>query len=242
VRYGIFDRPHYAYGVYWAADLARRLGIDTISAVEFGVAGGRGLLALESISAEIASHFGIRIHVCGFDSGEGMPQPIDHRDMPHAWNQGFYKMDVPKLKARLSPNTELVLGDIAETVPQWSPQGSLGFISFDLDYYSSTMTAFRLFDAMANGQPRPRLPRVYSYFDDLLWPENACQNEYTGELRAIREFNEAHEFQKICPVNMLRYMRVYPEAWNEQMYVMHDFKHPLYTKNLRSSGDDQLPL
>jgi hypothetical protein len=40
VRYGVFDRPHYAYGVYAAADLARRLGLNTISAIELGVAGG----------------------------------------------------------------------------------------------------------------------------------------------------------------------------------------------------------
>src|SRR5882762_4141903 len=50
VRYGIFSRPHYAYGVYSAASLAKRLKLRGISAIEFGVAGGRGLQALESIA------------------------------------------------------------------------------------------------------------------------------------------------------------------------------------------------
>jgi hypothetical protein len=50
VRYGIFDRPHYAYGVYSAADLAKRLGLSAISVIEMGVAGGKGLLALEGIA------------------------------------------------------------------------------------------------------------------------------------------------------------------------------------------------
>ena len=50
VRYGIWSRPHYAYGVFAAAKLARRLGYSGVSAVEFGVAGGNGLLALEEIA------------------------------------------------------------------------------------------------------------------------------------------------------------------------------------------------
>lgn len=37
-------RPNYAYCTYHAADLARRLGIPRISVIEFGVAGGNGLL------------------------------------------------------------------------------------------------------------------------------------------------------------------------------------------------------
>src|SRR6516162_367887 len=73
VRYGIFDRPHYAYGVYAAADLAKRLGLSAIEVAEFGVAGGRGLLALENISAMVSADAGVLIHISGFDSGDGMP-------------------------------------------------------------------------------------------------------------------------------------------------------------------------
>src|SRR5580658_9317485 len=97
VKYGIFDRPHYAYGVYSAADLAKRLGLDAIQVIEFGVAGGNGLVALEAIATAVETDLGIRIHVCGFDSGGGMPAPVDYRDLPHVWDQGFFAMDVPKL-------------------------------------------------------------------------------------------------------------------------------------------------
>ena len=69
VRYDVLDRPPYAYGVYSAADLARRVGLDAVQVIEFGVAGGQGLLALEKISSLAARHFGMRIHVTGFDSG-----------------------------------------------------------------------------------------------------------------------------------------------------------------------------
>jgi hypothetical protein len=199
-----------------------------------GVAGGRGLLALENIAKLVSDHLGIQIHVTGFDSGQGMPAPADYRDLAHVWDKGFYTMDVSKLKASLSPGTELVLGEIGDTVSSWVPKGSLGFVAFDLDYYSSTKSAFNLFQ---NDDPSTRLPRCYCYFDDMIWPEHACHNEYIGELCAIKEFNQEHEFKKLCPIHMLPHTRVHPSPWNEQMYVLHDFKHPLYCKNVTPSGD-----
>ncbi|HXB67055.1 MAG TPA: hypothetical protein VNY05_02360 [Candidatus Acidoferrales bacterium] len=241
VRYGVFDRPHYAYGVYAAADLAKRLGLDRISVIEMGVAGGKGLLALERIAKSVGNRFAIRIDVTGFDSGQGMPAPNDYRDLPYVWDKGFYKMDVSELKARLSPATELIIGDVEQTVPSWVPKASIGFVAFDLDYYSSTKTALGLF---GNHDANTRLPRCYCYFDDLMWPEYACHNEYVGELCAIKEFNEQHESKKLCPIHMFRHSRVHQAAWNEQMYVLHDFKHPLYCKNVTPSGDryTQIPL
>lgn len=238
VQHGIFSRPQYAYGVYSAADLAKKLGITAITVVELGVAGGRGLLALQEIAEIVESHFGVSIHVAGFDSGQGMPPPTDYRDLPHVWNAGFYKMDPIKLKALLSRRTELILGDVPEMVSSWTSEAPIGFVAFDLDYYSSTKGALRLFERCAC------LPRTYCYFDDVIWPETACHNEYVGELCAIREFNQEHEYRKICPLHMLRAMRASPSPWNDQIYVCHDFKHPLYCKNLTSTGNryTEMPL
>lgn len=42
------------------------------------------------------------------------------------------------------------------------------------------------------------LPRVYCYFDDVVWPEFACHNEFTGELHAIHEYNTLTETRKIA--------------------------------------------
>src|SRR5690242_19497638 len=81
VEYGIFPYPHYAYGVYWSSMLASRLGVPRITVVELGVAGGRGLLALERASTEIEKVTGVGIDVVGFDSGAGMPAPVDFRDV-----------------------------------------------------------------------------------------------------------------------------------------------------------------
>jgi len=242
VRYGIFSRPHYAYGVYSAAELAARLGIPEISVIEFGVAGGRGLLALERIATEVSRALGIKISVYGFDTGEGMPASVDYRDLPYVWEQGFYKMDQSALRSLLQ-HAILKLGDVVSTVPAFLKTPGLppiGFVAFDLDYYSSTKVALQLFE----GTPESRLPRVYCYFDDIVWPEIACHNEYIGELCAIREFNAEHTHLKVCPIHMFSYMRPHPSPWNEQMYVLHDFRHPLYCVNItpKAAGHTELPL
>src|ERR1700722_8851083 len=48
--HGLFDRPHYAYIMFEGAKLAKSLGHSKISTVEFGVAGGAGLLAMERLA------------------------------------------------------------------------------------------------------------------------------------------------------------------------------------------------
>jgi len=108
----------------------------------------------------------------------------------------------------------------------------VGFLSFDLDYYSSTMQAFHIFDDGSES----RLPRVFCYFDDLIWPERACYSEFTGEYAAIRDFNSQSKHKKISKIAGLRWMRERARAWNEQIYVLHDFEHPLYSKNITPAG------
>lgn len=241
-RFGIWPKPAYAFGVYSAADLARNLKIPAITVIEFGVAGGRGLMELERLAAKIGEHLRVQISVIGFDCANGMPPPSDYRDLPHVWGEGFYQMDFERLKARLK-HASLRIGDVSDTVLELLSEGGLdpiGFVSFDLDYYSSTKNALRIFE----GSPKTRLPRVFCYFDDIIWPEGACHNEYVGELCAIREFNEEHPRRKLCKFSNLGWLRERNEAWNEQIYVMHDFEHPLYTVNLTPNGDRyrQLPL
>ena len=228
VRYGIWSRPHYAYGVYSAAQLAKRLDLAGISVVEFGVAGGRGLLALERIAGQVAKRFSLAISVYGFDTGGGMPEPVDYRDVQHVWGKGFYEMDQEKLRRELS-SAELILGEVGQTLLSFRERPGVfpvGFVAFDLDYYSSTKNALRLFDS------NNHLPRVYCYFDDIVFPEIACHNEYIGELCAIREFNLEHTDKKLCQLHLLRHVRANQERWNDQIYVLHDFQHSLYPVNI----------
>ena len=239
-RFDIWKRPHYAYGVYAAADLAKRLGLPAISVIECGVAGGRGLLELERVAQDVGGYFGIHISVFGFDRGEGMPEPSDYRDLPHIWAKGYYRMDSERLKGALK-SASLILGDLENTIPSFFKDNTIdpiGFVVFDVDYYSSTMKAFQLLEA----DYASHLPRVYCYFDDTIWPEIACHNEYTGELCAIRDFNLKYESKKLCPIHKLKTARIHPSVWNDQMYVFHDFQHPLYCTNLQSTRDTKLSL
>ena len=240
VAYDVFPRPNYAYAVYKAAEQAKALNLPRISVIEFGCAGGRGLLALEAIANEVSAELDVQIDIFGFDIGEGLPRPTDHRDLPYAWKSGLFKMDVEKLEARLT-SAKLILGDVAKTVEPFLARDDVapvGFVSFDLDYYSSTVAALRIFE----GDSSQMLPRVYCYFDDCIGPDNELHCEYVGELLAIKEFNERDDMMKLAPIHGLAHKRIFPAAWNDVTYVMHAFSHPLYGQYIPPRVDVQLSL
>lgn len=224
----LFPRPNYAYGVYRAALQARALGIRELSALEFGVGRGEGLLALEAVAAEIEMHTGVRIVVYGFDLGEGLPAPHDYRDLAYLYAPGYYRMDVATLRSRLQ-RSELILGNVAETVPAFLQRKPppIGFVAFDLDYYSSTVAALQVFES----HQERYLPRVLCYFDDIA-NEEALQTEYTGELLAVGEFNTQHPRVKIDRITGFEYSRLIRDVWNIKMYVCHFFDHPHYNTHI----------
>ncbi|MDE5452812.1 hypothetical protein GWE18_08010 [Bradyrhizobium sp. CSA112] len=232
------DRPHYGYCVLQAAKLARKLGHKSVSVIEFGVAGGNGLLNLEMHAAEVKKLMGIEVQIFGFDTGQGLPPPDDYRDLPHHWRQGFFAMDGEKLKAKLT-RSQLVLGNIADRLPQfvrdYNP-APIGAISLDLDYYSSTRDAFKLFEL----HREHLLPRAFIYFDDIIGDDVSLFSEYTGPLLAINEFNASHDTQKICKTTYLT-KAPYPETWHHQIYIYHDFKSPDYCRFV-SDEAQHLPL
>jgi hypothetical protein len=225
-RFDIFSRPAYAYGVQQGAYLASRLGLPAISVIEFGVAGGRGLLALEEIARLASRAYGVKIEVYGFDRAVGLPKTSDFRDLPYTWEEGFFEMNVDELRSRLT-DACLVLGDIADTVPTFvdtHDPAQVAFVAVDLDYYSSTVDALRIFDV-----PESRvLPRVLCYFDDTVGEDHVLQNDLVGELLAIHEFNLDRKECKILPVNGLSAKRVLPADWNDSMLAMHRFDHSDY--------------
>jgi hypothetical protein len=218
-------RPDYTWCVLHAASVAARTGVSEISVLEFGVAGGNGLVALEAVAAEAERALGVGISVYGFDTGKGLPPPRDHRDAPFLMREGDFPMDEGALRARLD-GAELVLGDVASTVPAFLESGPapIGFISFDLDYYSSTRDALRLLD----GDPLAFLPRVLCYFDDIhCYP----WGDSIGVRLALREFNEEHETRKVDFLHGMRYLisaEHRDERWVEALYLAHLFDHPRY--------------
>lgn len=235
---GVLARPYYGYSVYKAAQLAQRLGLKRISVIEFGVAGGNGLVNLEWHAKKISKLFGVEIEIYGFDSGEGLPAPADYRDLPYHWKKGSYKMDVPKLKSRLK-KARLVLGDVSTTVKSFFAEfnpAPIGAISFDLDFYSSTKIALRIFEA----DEKFYLPRVYSYFDDTIGEEELF-NEFTGERLAIQEFNQEHETMKLGFVNHFLAEGT-PKSWFYKIWVCHMFRHSQYNVYVGEDRVDPLGL
>jgi hypothetical protein len=238
--YDIFPRPHYAYCVYQAARLAKSLGIGKISVLEFGVAGGNGLAALEHLARDVEREFGVAIEIYGFDNATGLPAPVDYRDLPYVWKPGFYRMDVDALRVRLK-RSQLVLGDVAETVQSFGREYSpapIGAVFIDLDYYSSTRDALKIFD----GPHTHLLPRVFCYFDDVISCDDTFFSDRVGELLAIKEYNEGHPTRQLARIAGFSHSRAVPARWNDQIYVHHCFDHPSYTTYVYPQGDRQLPL
>jgi hypothetical protein len=238
----LYPRPHYAYGVQQAAVLARRLGIPRISVIEFGVAGGSGLVEMDRMARLATADTGVAIDLYGFDTGRGLPKPTDYRDLPYTWRAGDFVMNQEALRARL-PQAELVLGDIQDTISGFlaaHDPAPIGFVSIDVDYYSATAAALRLFD----GGHRHFLPRVFCYLDDIVGDDDqVVHNDYVGELAAVRELNEANNAMKLSAINGLRHKRTVPAPWNDLIYVLHRFDHPDYGTYIgREDAETTLPL
>jgi hypothetical protein len=231
------DRPHYGYCVYSAAALAKKLGYPKISVIEFGVAGGNGLVNLEYHAEQVSHAFGIEIEIYGFDTGEGLPEPVDYRDLPYHWKKGFFRMDVPKVRTRLK-RAKLVLGDIRETsksfFADYNPM-PIGAVIHDFDFYSSTAVALGMFDA----NEKYYLPRVFCYFDDTIGTEVELYNDFTGERLAINEFNQTHTNKKLG-VSYHLMSRKLTAPWFRQIWICHLFSHSRYN-DFVSEEDQQLP-
>ena len=214
-------RPPYLSGLYAAAQVAKGQDHTDIIAIEFGVAGGQGLLALQAEAEAVEKETGVGIKVVGFDSGGGLPKPTgDHRDHPDYWREGDFPLDEPALRQRLTARTRLMLGDVKDTVPefvQYIQDAPVGFVSFDLDLYSSTVLAFQLF-THAN---RWLLQKVPLYFDDV--EEYLVSHRFAGELLAIDEFNDTSASIKIDRWRGIKTGRPFPEQpFLDHMYVAYD--------------------
>lgn len=226
-KLGLNRPPWYAYGLLSAADRAAKLGYERIVAIEFGVASGRGLRHMVALSRNVSEATGVEIHVVGFDRATGMPPITDYRDHPEVYGEGDYPMiDEEKLRRDIGDSAELIIGDIAKTVENYKERlnkaSPVGFVAVDVDIYSSTKAALRLFD----DDPEYYLPLTFAYFDEA--GDRSHHNKFSGELLAIEEFNQEHEIRKIDLDRGVwnAHRRLGPQLWYERMYIVHVFDHP----------------
>jgi hypothetical protein len=237
-RWDISDRPAYLLGLAMASEQAIVEKRKAISAIEFGVAGGRGLLALQREAEEVEKEYEVAINVYGFDLGTGLPELIgDYRDHPEKFRFGDFPMEEEKLRAKLNSRTALLLGNVSDTVNRFFEKHNpppIGFVSFDMDLYSSTRDAFRIFVHPS----KQMLLHTPLYFDDM---GSFTYHDHAGELLAIHEFNEQNYSVKIHPWAGIRDGRPFRGApYLGHMFVAHDLATA--SKITLNRAVDTLPL
>ena len=227
VAFDLVVRQQYAYPILFAAQSAKKLGIQRIVVLEFGVATGAGLLNMCELAARTEAATGVLIDVVGFDTGSGMPPAVDHRDLPEYFQEGDYPMDFEALRRSLPGRCKLIIGDVAETIPTYlagvTAEAPIGFVSVDVDYYSSAVNTLKVLE----GRAEQYLPLLPVYLDDV-GMDGA--NPWNGELLAAAEFNARQPLRKIAPFNLLRSKRIFKNAqWIDRMFTAHIHDHPART-------------
>ena len=214
-------RAEYALTLAHSVRIAQCSGVDRITVVELGVAGGRGLEDLCHISELYHKMFGIEFDIVGFDIASGMPNAIDYRDHPEIWHPGQFdvRSETGDLRQRLEARgAQLIVGNVAETIPEFVANFGdrvLGFVSIDLDHYSGTRDSMPLF----NMPPENYLPAVPVYVDDM--NTGITYNPWCGEHAAIQEYNQANSLRKFEEKHVL---------WGIQnFHILHLFDHPVRT-------------
>jgi hypothetical protein len=234
IEFDLVPRQPYACGLLEAARLTKHYGFSKMTAVELGVADGHGLLNLSLLADAIGRELEIEMKVVGFDGGHGMPRAVDYRDHPDLYQEGDFPMlDADVLRSALPPHAKLVTGELKDTIPaalsELAGDSPIGFVSVDVDYYSSAVAALEILAGACDRY----LPMTVVYFDDICRLEH---NEWAGELLAIREFNERFERRKLSPDITLRDRRLLKNArWLRQVYLYHVMDHPLRSASKRTA-------
>jgi hypothetical protein len=231
VDFDLIVRQQYAFPLLFAADAARRFGKRAVTVIEFGVAGGAGLLNMCRIAERTRKATGIAFHVFGFDTGIGMPRAIDYRDLPESFQEGDFPMDVSKLRRSLPSFANLIIGDVETTIPDFletiTEAAPIGFVAVDVDYYSSAKKVLQILA----GHSGLYLPIVPIYLDDIGVDGS---NPWTGELLAVSEFNDENRLRKIAPFTLLRSRRIFKNPqWIDRMYAAHIHDHVLRSPAIR---------
>lgn len=222
--YGLIKRHNYVYGMLRAADVAKYFGQKATTVIEFGVASGAGLLNMIEVAPLIEKKTGVQLRIVGFDTGKGLPPVEGFKDHPELWRSGDFAMeDRETLLRKLSGRAEIIWGDIHDTIGPFTESIDqtvpIGFISVDVDIYTATKAALRCL----TGPPEKYNPAISMYFDDVSF---FFANEWAGELAAMEEFNQEHEFRKISRDKSLpgRRRRMV-DSWYSSMYVCHVLDH-----------------
>jgi len=229
-------KPHYESILYEACLESKKLGIDKVSVIELGVAGGAGIISLEKYKKKIEKVLNMQIEIYGFDTGSGLPKIELNEDLPFLWRSGLYNIDKTALENKIK--SKIFYGDVKNTVDDFIKinKNKVCCIFFDLDLYTSTMS-------FLNQIPKIKdhlLPRVLCYFDDVYVFENYI-NQFNGVFKAIEEFNKKFsDFKLGYSVDHFKDFK-FPLA-KTSIYTLHSLKNELYKKYISANIESNLSL
>lgn len=240
LKYSLYLIPYapYFYGLKTAVSIAKETGEKKLIVIEFGVAGGNGLLALQKYADLFEVKEKVTITVLGLDTGKGLPKSSDYRDLPYLWQEGDYPMDESKLRAKLLPKTRLIIGDVKHKIKDILKisaelDSKIAFISFDLDLYSSTKNALKIL----HGSEKVLLPRIPLYFDDVIGTIHQI-----GQLASIDEFNSSSKKRSIGSYFNIQSTIPFKPNWANKFFEFHFFNHKDYSKRRSLKNIKDLPL
>jgi hypothetical protein len=194
-------RPDVFSSICLATAQAMCWGKKGISLVELGVFRGGGLSFIVDVAEHLTDNIGMKYHVYGFDSFDGLQNFVGYEDHHEIWEPGDYsaKHLHDKVLKKFENKAVLIEGDVKDTVKPFlvdklSIDYPIGFISLDLDLYSSSRNGLKILE---DENPSKYIPTVMMIVDDQDYL--VTYNEWCGEGLAISEFNEAHKFRKIQP-------------------------------------------
>jgi len=220
IYFDLVLRQQHAYGILFGTEKAIKDGYKKLTIIEFGVANGAGLINISKICKKLNKIYGVEYKIYGFDTGVGMPDPLDFRDHPELYKAGDFPMDQKNLNKILPINCKMIIGDVKTTVPEFVNsdfllESPIGFVCIDVDYYSSSRDALRILLA----DPKKYLDHFPVYFDDV---DEYSHNSWCGELLAIKEFNETNINRKIERHDFLFLKRLFKNAvWINCIFFVH---------------------
>lgn len=174
-------------------------GKEGVTLIELGVHRGSGLNFIVEVAKYLTNSTGVKYHIYGFDSFEGLPKLEGFEDHNEIWREGQYKSIITydEMVEQFEDRAILVKGDVKDTVKEFLEEKldveyPIGFISLDLDLYSSSKSGLRILE---DKNPNKYVPAVSMIVDDQDYL--ITYNDWCGEALAIREFNKHNKFRKI---------------------------------------------
>lgn len=231
-------RPHYETLMYESSKNAIKLGYQEINVIELGVAGGDGVKTLIKYKKKIEKILKIKINIIGFDTGTGLPETTNKKDLPYFWKKGDYTNQNLSNLENDSTDLKIYQGNISSTLDEFIHQNKkkIGLIIFDLDLYSSTKLFLNKIPQFS--KENLLLPRTFCYFDDLFLAGYEL-DDTNGEPLAISEFNtEFKDFKLGKSFDHINDFK-FPLA-KGQIYTLHDLNNKDYNKYIGIYNSESL--